>query len=122
MRALLWDRLKVKVQKQEELGISIKGSTGIVQFSLVGAGDGSEIKEGSATITATVDVAIPMKKMTMREKEKEEGSRLGPAPRVYRVGLEGLGERVLIESGNSVGLGVEAHGGNSGGAGVNLKE
>ncbi|KAL5835633.1 hypothetical protein ACOSQ4_015130 [Xanthoceras sorbifolium] len=52
--------------------------------------------------------------------EKEKDSRLRPGPGACGVGLKGLGERGSIESGSSVGLGVEAQGGNYGGEGVNL--
>ncbi|KAL5768493.1 hypothetical protein ACOSP7_015040 [Xanthoceras sorbifolium] len=118
MRAPLWDQLRVKVQKQEEHEMSVKGSYGIIKSSLVGIGDGLKIKEGSATITAIRGIPVPTQEMVMGEKEKD--SRLRPGPGACGVGLKGLGERGSIESGSSVGLGVEAQGGNYGGEGVNL--
>ncbi|KAL5739800.1 hypothetical protein ACOSP7_028695 [Xanthoceras sorbifolium] len=48
---------------------------------------------------------------TKMVEEKEEDSRIGPGIKVGRVGLEGGGERGILESGSSVGLVVEAKGG-----------
>ncbi|KAL5848757.1 hypothetical protein ACOSQ4_006770 [Xanthoceras sorbifolium] len=89
----------MKAQKQEERGLSGKES----------AGDASKSKMGTGDTTVTGVVAVSTK-INLVEK-KEEDSRIGPGLGVYGVGLEGEGERGLIESKSSVGLVVEAQGG-----------
>ncbi|KAL5784524.1 hypothetical protein ACOSQ2_006916 [Xanthoceras sorbifolium] len=75
----------MKAQKQEERGLYGKES----------AGDASKSKMGTGDTTVTGVVAVSTK-MNLVEKN-EEDSRIGPGLVVYGVGLEGEGERGLIE-------------------------
>ncbi|KAL5808530.1 hypothetical protein ACOSQ3_029221 [Xanthoceras sorbifolium] len=86
----------MKSQKLEELGRSGRKS----------AGDESKT---TGDLTVVGGVATSMK--TKMVEEKEEDSRIRPDIKVGRVGLEGGGERGILESGSSVGLVVEAKGG-----------
>ncbi|KAL5806317.1 hypothetical protein ACOSQ4_029050 [Xanthoceras sorbifolium] len=79
----------MKSQKLEELGRSGRKS----------AGDESKT---TGDLTVVGGVVTSMK--TKMVEEKEEDSRIGPGIKVGRVGLEGGGERGILESGSSVGL------------------